>query len=405
MIRSITRPITSPIARAVTDAYGAAWNPRALFALGEQGVIYDPNDLSTLFQDAAGTIPVTAAGQPVGLMLDKRLGLMRGAELVTNGDFSAGPTGWILGAGWGISGGRAQIDGSNAASSLLTFTAGVPSKAGVHYEVSYQYSVTTGRIRFNPVMGNSTALVGAGNTGVFRGVVVATSTSASVGVSIQATDAGTVAWVDNISIRELPGNHAFQPTAASRPMLRQNATTGAYYLATDGSDDWMQTDAIDFTGTDKISLFTGIRKLSDAAAGIVCELSASSGTTAGTFYIAAPTGSTDTYGCRSGGSVPGALAAAAGRPAPNTSVVTGAGNISADSSVLRLNGTQAAMSTADQGTGNFGNYPLYLFRRGGTTLPFNGHFYGLTIVGRLCTAAETRNVERLYANKAGVTLA
>jgi len=42
-----------------------------LFVAGEQGAWYDPSDLSTLFQDAAGTTPVTALGQPVGLMLDK----------------------------------------------------------------------------------------------------------------------------------------------------------------------------------------------------------------------------------------------------------------------------------------------------------------------------------------------
>ena len=44
---------------------------KKLFANGEQGFFYDPSDLSTMFQNAAGTIPVTAAGQPVGLMLDK----------------------------------------------------------------------------------------------------------------------------------------------------------------------------------------------------------------------------------------------------------------------------------------------------------------------------------------------
>jgi hypothetical protein len=31
---------------------------------------YDPSDISTLFQDSAGTTPVTATGQPVGKMLD-----------------------------------------------------------------------------------------------------------------------------------------------------------------------------------------------------------------------------------------------------------------------------------------------------------------------------------------------
>lgn len=31
---------------------------------------YDPSDMASMFQDAAGTVPVTASGQPVGLLLD-----------------------------------------------------------------------------------------------------------------------------------------------------------------------------------------------------------------------------------------------------------------------------------------------------------------------------------------------
>lgn len=44
---------------------------RVLFAAGEAGAWFDPSDLSTLFQDSAGTTPVTAVGQPVGKILDK----------------------------------------------------------------------------------------------------------------------------------------------------------------------------------------------------------------------------------------------------------------------------------------------------------------------------------------------
>jgi hypothetical protein len=44
--------------------------PNDLFAYGEMGVWFDPGNIGSLFQDAAGTIPVTAAGQPVGKMLD-----------------------------------------------------------------------------------------------------------------------------------------------------------------------------------------------------------------------------------------------------------------------------------------------------------------------------------------------
>ena len=50
---------------------GSTFTPAALFAGGEQGVWYDPTDLTTMFQDAAGTTPVTAVEQPVGLIRDK----------------------------------------------------------------------------------------------------------------------------------------------------------------------------------------------------------------------------------------------------------------------------------------------------------------------------------------------
>jgi len=50
---------------------GLQVNPLIVFSNGEQGAWYDPSDITTLFQDSAGTTAVTAAGQPVGLMLDK----------------------------------------------------------------------------------------------------------------------------------------------------------------------------------------------------------------------------------------------------------------------------------------------------------------------------------------------
>ena len=51
--------------------YSTKFDLLDLFADGKQGVWYDPSDLSTLFQDAAGTFPVTTIGNPVGKILDK----------------------------------------------------------------------------------------------------------------------------------------------------------------------------------------------------------------------------------------------------------------------------------------------------------------------------------------------
>ena len=44
---------------------------KSLFANNEQGFAFDFNDLSTMYQDSAGTIPVTGVEQPVGKVLDK----------------------------------------------------------------------------------------------------------------------------------------------------------------------------------------------------------------------------------------------------------------------------------------------------------------------------------------------
>lgn len=57
--------------RAGGGTSAPSFTPAALFAAGEQGAWYDPSDLSTMFQGAEGTTPVTAGGQPVGGILDK----------------------------------------------------------------------------------------------------------------------------------------------------------------------------------------------------------------------------------------------------------------------------------------------------------------------------------------------
>jgi hypothetical protein len=47
------------------------YDPATLFSSGQKGVWFDASDVTTLFQDAGGTTPVTAVGQPVGRWLDK----------------------------------------------------------------------------------------------------------------------------------------------------------------------------------------------------------------------------------------------------------------------------------------------------------------------------------------------
>ena len=273
MSHNIKTPLTS-ISRAVGNILQLKYDQliQSLFANNEQGFFYDPNDLSTMFQNSAGTIPVTAVGQPVGLIRDK-----------------------------------------------------------------------SGR-----------------------------------------------------------NNHAYQATSASRPILRKNAVTGANYLEFDGTDDFLQTGNIDFTATDKVSLFAGVRKLSDAAIRILAELSTNSDSTSGTFALAASVGGNN-YFTQSRGTVR-SFKDATGYVAPNSAVLVAEAKISTDTLRLHVNNAAPLSSATDQGTGNYGNYPLYIGRRGGVAYPFNGHIYGLIGIGKLTSDAETLAIEKELAKRTGVTL-
>ena len=245
---------------------------RSLFTAGEQGVWYDPSDFSTMFQDSAGTTPVTAVEQPVGKILDK-----------------------------------------------------------------------SGR-----------------------------------------------------------GNHATQATSSKRPTLKQDGN-GKYYLKFDGVDDALVTGSIDFTAGDKMTVFAGVRKLSDASEGELLSLSVDPPTSIGVFSLASPGGSgTEAFSFRSRGTSSAfATIPVATFPAPTTKVIAAIGNISGDISTLRVNSAQVATSSTNQGTGNYGNYPLYIGARAGTLLPFNGHLYGLIVRGAQSTDAQIVSAETYVNSKTG----
>lgn len=65
-----TNVVSSVGATSATVTVGP-FTPASLFLYGEQGAWYDPSDISTLFQDLTGTIPVVSLGDPIGRIDDK----------------------------------------------------------------------------------------------------------------------------------------------------------------------------------------------------------------------------------------------------------------------------------------------------------------------------------------------
>lgn len=259
----IIQNIIRPVVRRILPPY---FVPVDLFNLGQQGVWYDISDKATLFQDAAGTVPVTAVDQPVGRVLDK-----------------------------------------------------------------------------------------SGNN-----------------------------------------NHAFTPdvSATSRPLFKVDET-GRSYLLFDGSNDLMVTNSINFTATDKMSAVIGLRKLSDAARGMIIELSATVANT-GAFAIDIVPPAYRIFGVSNSGSASSLLTVTA----PSSRVVTGQWSGNAIS--LRENGVLGV--AGNQVSAKFGNYPLYIGRRGGATLPLNGRLYGLIVCGAALTNQQITETENWMAQKTGVII-
>lgn len=194
-------------------------------------------------------------------------------------------------------------------------------------------------------------------------------------------------------------------TACQKVTTRYDCTeTGVpdcYYLQADGSDDGMVTPALDLTTTDKIGVFAAVRKLSDALRGAVVGLSSAPNANNGAFELLAPgADATADYRFIPRGTTT-ASAVSATVAAPNTAILTGVSDIAGDIATIRTNGA-AQTSATDQGTGNYGNYALYFFRRGGTTLPFNGLEYGFALCDTTPSAAQIAAMETHYNNIVGV---
>ena len=204
-------PSILSVGRLLGGSILGGFSPVSLFAASEPGGWYDPSDLTTMFQDAAGTTPVTAVEQPVGLVLDKSKGLVLGAELVTNGTFDS-DTWWSKTAGTTISGGTANL--VNEAVGNGIYRNGVLT-AGKYYEFRFTIvSISSGSIKcmnsmsssatFNSVGTYSVRLLGDGGLNYIQFV---------------AGSANTTASIDNVSVKEVSGSHLSQSTSTARPVL------------------------------------------------------------------------------------------------------------------------------------------------------------------------------------------
>ena len=302
-------------------------------------------------------------------------------------------------------------DGTTTADAL------VPSTTNTYHRI-YSNSMSSGRVMSAFVRANGynkVALKESGTTGFHASFDLSSVTllDASVGVAGSIVSVGS-GWyrlsavlpstVANIGVQINVLAPSYVSGDPNSSFFAGNGTSGVFAW---GAQVELGSTATTFQniGTDKVSVFTGVTKSSDAAAGNVAELSANASSNNGTFWFYAPPNASASIEFRSRGTaMTQATYTDASIAAPVTRIGTALGDIGSRVTLLRLNGVQLASDTGDQGTGNYGAYVLYIGRRNNATLPFNGKLYQLLVRGALTDTATTVQAERWVAARTGVAL-
>lgn len=411
---------------------GGGFSPSALFASGEQGAWYDPSDLTTLFQDSAGTTPVTAVEQPVGRILDKsgrgnhafqstsasRPTLRARYNLLTYSEQINGGVGtWFNNNSPTVTTNNPDPNGTNTASKIVVN--GTTVNQGVYVNATAIPAGQSGlfSVWLRGELGGE--IVQIGDAGSRQNVTLTTSWQRFSNPSHVLTSTFHVIYAkDNTAMTYYAWGAQLVPTAVFPSNTYQQITTATSYatgaafppyLFFDGVDDSLLTNSVDFSATDKMTVWAGVTKSSDAATGVLAELSASFLANNGSFIALAPdlTGASGNYSFGSRGSLPYAsnqVASSATVLAPVSSVLSSANDIAGDLTTLRVNGVAQSSATGDKGTGNFGNYPLYIGRRNNATLPLNGNIYSLIIRGAATASPQLISTEQWVAQKSGITI-
>jgi len=153
------------------------------------------------------------------------------------------------------------------------------------------------------------------------------------------------------------GNHATQATAGLCPILRQNGTTGKYYLEFDGSDDNLVT-SVPFGSATELSVFAGLRnRVQTDLAGYLEMVSSGSPGPAVMRMRQQSAGATTIWDglLYAGGLSEGTDARAqASTITPNTMVISSQHDIANDLSTIRINGLDGTDGTGEKGGNTLG---------------------------------------------------
>lgn len=324
-----------------------------------------------------------------------------------------------------------------ATTSATTWLLRIGSGYGFNYPLNY----TIDNVSLKAIAGNHASQATTGSKPKWsarKNLLLATDTMSTQNITsvatpytISHTGTGTITLSGTSTAGPLvgAGSLTFTPTAGTLTMtvsgtvsnaqLEYGSTATAYQSVVtatdynaigfpkgakfDGVDDFLSTASVDFSAVAQMFVCSGVQKTSDALEGTIVELSAELASNNGSFRLLAPASTSgDNFGYVSKGTAQALALAGATYPSPSTQVLSGQSDTFNDVCSLRIAGAQAASNGADQGNQSYGNYPLYIGRRAGTSLPFTGVESQLIVLNRLPTSDELTKAEAFVSTKLGV---
>jgi hypothetical protein len=217
----------------------------SIFADGTDGFYFDFSQTDQLFLGTGAQI--AAGGENIGLALESSKWdgqtlaqeLSGQAELVANGDFSAGTTGWTASdVTQSVTGGTLTITNTSAAAGYTSQS--FATVVGKVYSISVNAlgGTSNASLRVGTAP-NSIANLNVTPVGLSWYSFAATATTTHVTLRVSSSITGQYTEWDDVSVKEVPGNHGRQATAAARPSWQ----TGGL-ARFDGSDDNLLTPLV-----------------------------------------------------------------------------------------------------------------------------------------------------------------
>jgi len=232
------------------------------------GFVYNPSRLDSLYQDSAGRTPA-AEGDVLGMVLDVSKGMELGPEL-WDGTLTAGSEG-----AYNATTGELSCVITTGLTYSPNFS-GPTLVAKTFYKVTVKLSGNLSKITSITLTGSSstdgfstggvagTAILAAGGEYSWIGARFGTGTNPKFTIWTDGTTTWDGLFLESISVREIKGYHAAQPTTLNKPTLAKNAA-GRYYVSMDGIDDSVTAYFATPPGASKLLLVgaDGVMTISD----------------------------------------------------------------------------------------------------------------------------------------------